>query len=70
VGGKTRADLIAMWLRVDHLFVDEVSMLGCYLILQIHEALVIAKGCTEPFGGVNVLNVAVLVTVGIFFCSI
>jgi len=45
VGGKTRADLIAMWLGVDHLFVDEVSMLGCYLILQIHEALVIVKGC-------------------------
>ena len=53
--GKTRADLIAMWLGVDYLFVDEVSMIGCYLLLQIHEALVDAKGCTEPFGGVSVI---------------
>ena len=55
VGGKVRDNLIAMWLGVDYLFVDEVSMLGCYLMLQIHNALVMAKGCTEPFGGVNII---------------
>jgi hypothetical protein len=53
--GKTKADLVAMWTGVDYLFVDEVSMIGCSLLLQIHEALVDAKGRTEPFGGVNVI---------------
>jgi hypothetical protein len=53
--GKGMADLIAMWLGVDYMFVDEVSMIGCYLLLQIHRALVDAKGCTDPFGGVNVI---------------
>jgi hypothetical protein len=53
--GKSKADLIAMWLGVDYLFVDEVSMIGCHLLFQIHEALVDAKGCTEPFGGMSVI---------------
>ena len=53
--GKTKADLIAMWLGVDYLLVDEISMIGCNLLHQIHEALVEAKGCTEPFGGVSVI---------------
>ena len=53
--GKTKTDLIAMWLGVDYLFVDEVSMIRCKLLLQIHEALVDAKGCTEPFGGISVI---------------
>ena len=53
--GKTKTDLIAMWTGVDYLFIDEVSMIGCSLLLQIHEALVDAKGCTEPFGGVSVI---------------
>ena len=53
--GKTKADLIAMWVGVDYLFIDEMSMIGCYLLLQIHEALVEAKGCTEPFGGISVI---------------
>jgi hypothetical protein len=55
VKGKTKADLIAMWLGVDYLFIDEVSMIGCNLLLQIHEALVEAKGCTQPFGGISVI---------------
>jgi len=53
--GKTKTDLIAMWTGVDYLFIDEISMIGCSLLLQIHEALVEAKGCTEPFGGVNMI---------------
>ena len=53
--GKTKMDLIAMWIGIDYLFIDEVSMIGCSLLLQIHEALVDAKGCTEPFGGVSVI---------------
>jgi len=53
--GKTKTDLIAMWTGVDYLFIDEVSMIGCVLLLQIHKALVDAKGCTEPFGGINII---------------
>ena len=53
--GKTKTDLIAMWIGIDYLFIDEVSMIGCSLLLQIHEALVDAKGCTELFGGVSVI---------------
>ncbi|KAI0059114.1 hypothetical protein BV25DRAFT_1765076, partial [Artomyces pyxidatus] len=36
---NTRRDLTAMWEGVDHLFVDEVSMVGCELLLSISEAL-------------------------------
>jgi len=54
-GTKTRADLIAMWDGVDHLLIDEVSMIGCRMLVKIHEALVNATGCTDPFGGINVI---------------
>ncbi|KAJ7212651.1 hypothetical protein GGX14DRAFT_308290, partial [Mycena pura] len=36
---RTRSDLTAMWEGVDYLFVDEVSMVGCSLMLQISRAL-------------------------------
>jgi hypothetical protein len=52
---RTKADLIAMWVGVDYLFIDEVSMIGCYMLLLIHEALVEARGCTEPFGGISII---------------
>src|SRR5437016_14193939 len=32
---KTCRDLISMWEGVDYLFVDEVSMIGCHLMLKI-----------------------------------
>ena len=54
-GTKTRADLVAMWDGVDHLLIDEVSMIGCSMMVDIHEALVNATGCTDPFGGVNII---------------
>ncbi|KAJ7650270.1 hypothetical protein FB45DRAFT_729113, partial [Roridomyces roridus] len=38
-GTHTRSDLTSMWEGVDYLFVDEVSMIGCSLLLQISEAL-------------------------------
>lgn len=53
--GKTKTDLIAMWLGVDYLLIDEVSMIGCLLLRQIHDALVDATGCTEPFGGISII---------------
>jgi len=54
-GTKTRSDLIAMWDGVDHLLIDEVSMIGCHMMADIHDALVNATGCTEPFGGINMI---------------
>lgn len=51
----TALALVAMWAGVDYLFIDEVSMIGCTLLLQIHDALVDAKGCTEPFGGMSII---------------
>ena len=54
-GTKTQADLVAMWDGVNHLLVDEVSMLGCNMMVDIHEALIKATGSTEPFGGINVI---------------
>ncbi|KAF6748008.1 hypothetical protein DFP72DRAFT_816157, partial [Ephemerocybe angulata] len=36
---KSKRNLIAMWEGVDFLFVDEVSMIGCKLLLHISNAL-------------------------------
>jgi len=44
-----------MWSGVDFLFIDKISMVGCDLLLCISEALIEAKGCTEPFGGINMI---------------
>ncbi len=52
---KAKADLISMWQKVDYLVIDEISMIGCKLMLRIHEALCEAKENTKPFGGINVI---------------
>jgi len=52
---KGLTELISMWRNVDYLFIDEVSMIGCNLMLQIHEALCEAKENTLPFGGINII---------------
>ena len=52
---KTRANLVAMWNGIDYLFVDEVSTIGCGLLVDIHNALVSATGCTDLFGGISVI---------------
>jgi len=44
-----------MWEGVDYLFVDEVSMIGCRLMLKISEALNDAKENQSPFGGMNMV---------------
>ncbi|KAF9005688.1 hypothetical protein BDQ17DRAFT_1240074, partial [Cyathus striatus] len=36
---KAQRDLVAMWEGVDYLFIDEVSMVGCSLLVQISNAL-------------------------------
>lgn len=55
MSGKCRRDLIAMWEGVDYLFVDEVSTIGCRLLLKISEALSDAKQSQLPFGGMNII---------------
>ena len=54
---KAKADLIAMWRKVNYLIIDEVSMVGCQLMLKIHEALCEAKETTKLFGGINIIFV-------------
>ncbi|KAJ3537287.1 hypothetical protein NM688_g6714 [Phlebia brevispora] len=54
-GSKAHHDLSAMWEGVDFFFVDEVSMIGCEMLGEINEALILAKGVDEPFGGVHVV---------------
>lgn len=55
-GSKAQHDQAALWEGVDYLFIDEVSMIGCKLLLQVSEALGMAKGNkSTPFGGVNVI---------------
>ena len=44
-----------MWEGVDFLLIDEISMVGCSMLLQISEALNEAKGNTQPFGGINII---------------
>ena len=64
---KTHSGLIAMWDGMDYLLVDEVSVIGCHLLADIHDALVNATGQTEPFGGISVIfagNFAQLPPVG------
>ena len=55
IRGKTRRDLVAAWDGVDYLFIDEVSMIGCNLLLSISRSLADAKDKKIPFGGVNVI---------------
>ena len=54
---KAKADLIAMWRKIDYLIIDEVSMIGCQLMLQIHEALCEAKENSNLFSGINIIFV-------------
>ncbi|KAJ3548530.1 hypothetical protein NM688_g5285 [Phlebia brevispora] len=54
-GSKTHQDLTAMWDGVDYLFVDEVSMLGCYTLARVSEALSLAMGKIGPYGGINII---------------
>ena len=54
---KAKMDLIAMWRNIDYLIIDEVSMIGCRLMLQIHDALCEAKENSELFGGINIIFV-------------
>lgn len=52
---RSRKELIESWEGVDYLFIDEVSMVGCSMLVDISMALGIAKESTAPFGGINVI---------------
>ena len=52
---KTTNDLIAMWQGVEYLFIDEVLMIGCAFLAQLSESLSIAKGNSQPFGGISII---------------
>lgn len=52
---RVRNELATMWQGVDHLIIDEVSMIGCEMLFQIHEALCVAKSTSAPFGGINII---------------
>lgn len=52
---KMKRDLMAMWAGVDYLFIDEISMVGAQLLVDISDALADAKGNTLPFGGITII---------------
>ncbi len=52
---QTNHDLISMWQGVDYMFIDEVSMVGSKLLVQINNALCRAKEEQSAFGGVSII---------------
>lgn len=55
-----QADLSAIeaeWRSIDYCLIDEISMVGCYMLARIHKITTIAKHTspTVPFGGVNMI---------------
>ena len=40
------------WRNIDYWFIDEISMVGCYMLAQFHKITTIAKQTlpTVPFG--------------------
>ena len=50
-----RKTLIKLWANIDFLFIDEYSMIGCHMLYKIHLALTVAKECSKPFGGINII---------------
>jgi PIF1-like helicase len=47
----------AEWKHIDYCLIDEISMVGCYMLAQIHKMTTVAKHTapTVPFGGVNMI---------------
>lgn len=52
---QTNHDLISMWQGVDYMFIDEASMVGSKLLVQINNALCRAKEEQSAFGGVSII---------------
>ena len=45
------------WRHIDYCFIDEISIVGCYMLAQFTKITTIAKHTlpTVPFGGINVI---------------
>ena len=52
---KSMEELKYMWIGVDYLFIDEVSMISCEFLHAISIMLSRATGNPLPFGGLNVI---------------
>lgn len=56
----TQTDISAIeteWRNIDYCIIDEISMVGCYMLARLHKITTIAKH-TEPtaaFGGINMI---------------
>ncbi|CAF4028446.1 unnamed protein product [Rotaria magnacalcarata] len=55
----TQTDISAMeieWRNIDYCLIDEISMVGCYMLARLHR-ITIAKHTepTTPFGGINMI---------------
>ena len=48
-------ELMYMWMGVDYLFIDEMSMISCEFLYTISSILCRATGRKEPFGGLSVI---------------
>ena len=55
---QTRMSIVENeWRNIEYCFIDEISMVGCYMLAQFHKITTIAKHTlpTLPFGGINVI---------------
>ena len=55
---QTRVSVVENeWHHIDYCFIDEISMVGCYMLAQFHKITTIGKHTlpTVPFGGINVI---------------
>ena len=43
------------WKEVDHLIIDEVSLIGQWVLNKVHKSLMTAKNLNQNYGGVNIL---------------
>ncbi|CAF4065605.1 unnamed protein product, partial [Adineta steineri] len=56
----TQTDLSTIeteWRNIDYCLIDEISMVGCYMLARLHRITTIAKHTesTIPFGGINMI---------------
>lgn len=56
----TQTDISAIeteWRNIDYCLIDEISMVGCYMLARLHRITTIAKHTepTTPFGSINMI---------------
>lgn len=55
VTSKLELELNSIWGGIDYLFIDKVSMISCEFLLDISNALSIARNDPREFGGINII---------------